>query len=383
MTPTPIPLGRKSTTHVTIAAHLDLDGLLGERRTLARQQLADAMRALSTGSVEPDDLSATGDLPVAAFFEPRLFSQLGQHGVFDATTLSQLTLSDAVDRTRPVPARTDRDGVLALPGLGLVRTTLPSTAVTVALDAAGATATLAPVGEGGAIQEYAVEPAMLLPGTRVELVAHVDPVLAGFLAEHVGPPADTEHVDARDHAAALADALALIEQVSPGYHRLLVESLRGVVLYRHATAESFAALGMHGLVFLNVPESPTLDYFVEELTHQGGHVLFSEATLQRSDFFLIDPDSPLSEPLARDDARDLYGFFHGLFTEHMESQIVRAVLDSGLVGGEHEADFRHHLDVVTGRLDRDLALVGPVAGKVFSELGLSVYDEFRRVHADA
>jgi hypothetical protein len=137
------------------------------------------------------------------------------------------------------------------------------------------------------------------------------------------------------------------------------------------------------MVFFNIPAAPSVDYFVEELTHQGGHVLFSECTLQRGDFFVADPDANLAEVIGGDDGRDLYGFFHGLFTEHMECQIIRAVLAEGLAPEEQVADFRHHLDGVGGRHDRDLALVEPAVDQVFSELGRTVYDEFRRVHAHA
>ncbi|MGW6054514.1 M20 family metallopeptidase [Streptomyces sp. NPDC055189] len=352
---------------------MDFDGLLGAKRRDARKELAETMRTLCAQQ-EPDH-AALGSAPAEAFFEPRLYSQLVLGG-FPSMTADQLLLAAAPDRSSTLSVRTDTDGVAFLPGLGRCTTDQNSAELLVNYDADGRTLTTKPGGTPDTV--YGLEASSLVPGTSMELVDRLDPVLDGFLRLHVDRYEELSVVtDVHAHLPHISRALDLIALVSPSYHAALTESLRGIFLFRHPTAESFAALGMHGLIFLNVPETAGAEYFVEELVHQGGHVLFSEATLNRGDFLCVDPDTSLSDLLGQDDPRDVYGAFHGLFTEHMEYHIVLGVLETGLANDEERSAFQRHLATVARRHRRDLQLIGRHAAEIFSPLGQEVFAAFR------
>ncbi|MEV4330992.1 M20/M25/M40 family metallo-hydrolase [Streptomyces sp. NPDC049597] len=352
---------------------MDFDGLLGDRRRAARSELAEAMRTLSaqqgTGS------AATGTAPAGAFHEPRLYSQLVLGG-FGSMTADQLVLAACPDDGASREVLTDDEGVVYVPGLGRCTTPHRSARLTVRHDPTARTLTAEAGGE-----TYALEPVTRVPGTAIELVDRLDPILDAFLERHIDGYEDLAVVaDAHAHLPHISRALDLIAAVSPAYHRALTESLRAVFLYEHPTAESFAALGMHGMIFLNVPPTAGTDYFVEELVHQGGHILFSEATLSRGDFFRVDPEAPLSGLIGQDDPRNVYDAFHGLFTEHMEYQIVLGVLDEGLADARELPSFERHLASVARRHLRDLGLIGPHAGEIFSDLGAEVFTAFRETY---
>jgi len=358
---------------MTAPGHIDFDGLLGARRRAARGELADAAWALYEQQA-PEGAAAT--VPSAdARHEPRLYSQLVLGGL-RGMTMDQLLLAGDRDNLALRTVTADDEGVVHLPGIGRARTGHRTTELSVRYDDTARTLTAEP-GQ----QTYELEPAVFVPGTRIELVDRLDPILKAFLDLHIEVPEQlTLLSDAPAQMPRLARALDLIAAVSPGYHAALIESLRAVVLYRHPSAESFAALGMHGMIFLNVPDGAGVDYFVEEFVHQGGHVVFSEATLHRADFFGVDPECELSGLIGRDDPRTVYDAFHGLFTEHMEYQIVLGVLDSGLADDEERPEFRTHLAAVAHRHLRDLRLIGPHAAEIFTKTGHEIFAAFQETY---
>ncbi|MER6673373.1 M20/M25/M40 family metallo-hydrolase [Streptomyces sp. NPDC000983] len=361
---------------MTPPGHIDFDGLLGAKRRAARSELVDAIRMLSLQQEAAGTAAETA--PRNAFYEPRLYSRLVLGGLPSMTT-DQLLLVAVPDDNAIRTVRADDNGVVYVPGLGRYATHHGGAELTVRHTPESDTLTVEPGGE-----THTLHPVTRVPGTDIELVERLDPVLQAFLELHVDQCEQLRVVpDGHAHLPQMVRALEVIATVSPSYHRVLTESLRAILLYRHPTAESFAALGMHGMVFLNVPDSAGTDYFVEELVHQGGHVLFSEATLSRGDFLRVDPEVGLSEIVGQDDPRNVYDAFHGLFTEHMEYQIVLGVLEQGLATAAERPAFEKHLRSVAERHERDLRLIAPHTGEVFTELGEEIFTVFHETYERA
>jgi hypothetical protein len=357
-----------------------LEELLADARASGRSELAAAMGSLASGQAAEGSLHAA---PSSTFFEPRLYTQLVQAAEVTSTmTAEQLFFAARQERDGLFTARTDAGGVICLPGVGSSVTPYQNAAVTARLDERAGTVTV----QHGAAEPVGSKwtPCAVIPGTAIEVVGHVDQVLGAFLTQHLDAPERLSLVtDADAYRERMAAALRLIGEARPAFHAWLVQSLRSVLLFRHPTAESFAALGMHGMIFLNVPDDAGTDYFVEELTHQGGHVVFSEATLNRPDYFAGDPDQQLSDFTATRDDRTLYDAFHGLYTEHMESQVVLAILRERLAAAEDEADFERHLRTVMGRHSHDVELIGQFAAEIFAGPGNAVYAVIERSYREA
>lgn len=345
-----------------------LDHILDDLRLPGRAELAAVIRSV-TAAAEPD-LAAS--LPDEAFFEPRLFCQLSNPGVFELMPGPQLTMAWAPADPRPVAVRTDGAGVAVVPGIGLLRIDRPGAEVSA--DYVPTTAEL--YCDGGEFTH-----ALFASDSGIEVVRHIDPVLAAFLSEHVEAVESLEIVHPDTFASHLARAVELIAAADEPYYRALCESVRGMVVFTHPDAESFAALGMHGMIFVNAVPGSSVDLFVEHLVHQGGHVLFSEATLHRADFFAIEPDAELAYLDAGFGNRTAYNFLHGLFTEHMECRILVDILSGGQAGPEEIVAFDAHLAHVADRHERDLRIVANHAPKVFSEAGMRLFDGFSDYYA--
>ncbi|MFI5911826.1 hypothetical protein [Dactylosporangium sp. NPDC051541] len=352
---------------MALTGHPGLDELLDKRRVAGRHELAGVMRTLTDGA-------GPASAPERAWFEPRLFARLAQGGL-TGMAIDQLLF----DPDRDAVAITDDAGVAVFPGIGHIATGRPAAECKLRYDAGRRVFTV--LGDGGG--EYPLEPSAFVPGTRIELAGPVDPVLRRFLDDNVEAPERLEPVAPEVAAGGLARAVELVTVVRPELAAALIESVRSVLVFRHPGAESFAALGMHGMIFINLDENrhgSDAAFLLEHLVHQGGHVLFSEATLARPDFFRVDPDAALADCTPATDRRTVYDLFHGLFTEHVETQVFAAALAAGRVPAADRPAFEAHLAAVSGRHTRDLELLAPHAGTVFTPLGNDVHTQFGQAH---
>ncbi|QSB05191.1 hypothetical protein [Natronoglycomyces albus] len=350
------------------------DEHLASRRIAARDELLHLAQSMSQRN-SPQHWDAVKDIPKNAFLEPRLFTQFSQP-TFDLTTLQQLLLSQFQERTVLIAVKTDSQGAISIPGLGTCDTGTPATTGTATYLTSGNQ--LSVQLHGQAAQTFKLKAAVHVPGTEIELVRYLDPAVSAFLRSHSVDFEKTQLVfPTAEHREQIARALTLIERASPAFHTMLHESIRSLCLYHHPSDASFAALGIHGMLFFNVPTTTTVGYFIDELAHQGGHVLFSEATLHRQDFFTVDPDTPMSEVIGDDDARSAYDTFHGLYTEFTVSQILNAISNLGVAKADEATGIRHHFDIVMEHSSRDIALVESCAEKLFTSLGHRVFAQFK------
>jgi hypothetical protein len=72
----------------------------------------------------------------------------------------------------------------------------------------------------------------------------------------------------------------------------------------------------HGTSFFNVTEDDGCIFFLDNLVHQCGHIIFNTITFEKEKLFTVPVDTPLSRYTKNDaDFQDIYGRFHGLFTQ--------------------------------------------------------------------
>lgn len=220
-------------------------------------------------------------------------------------------------------------------------------------------------------------PALTLAGTDFELVKVVDPVLGSFFNTHVGQGRAIEIVKSPSAwAPQLMRALRVIADVAPDFHGALSESLRAIALFEHPSMNSFAALGLHGMIFLNLCRPPSISFFVDGLVHQGGHVLFSEATLERRSFFNMSPDECVHAATGSRDSRSLYEVLHGVFTEFALVEILDRA--RGRVGDAAETlELSGRVALNLTRFEADLSLLTSCQTKVFRASGLEMLEFFR------
>ena len=356
-----------------VGTEVDFCGILREREG-GRRQLAVVVRDLA-GTVASPDLDASR-LSDECLFEPRVFAWHFGNGR-DAMELSQLVAPGLRGSGGPIAVKSDAAGAIFVSGLGHLDTNSPNTDFRLLLDGGQGNFDLAtPDGRPAA---FAHRPSLRIPGTAVELVQEADPVIKAFWENHIGGKEDFRvERDAAAYMRGLAEALRIIGQVAPSFHGPLVDSLRSVVLFRHTSVISFAALGLHGMLFLNVCRPTTLPFFIDGFVHQGGHVVFREATIDRPSLFKIDPDTQIHVLTGGLDKRSIYDVLHGLFTEHALVHVFHRALRHGAVTPGNALELSGRAALTMKRFESDLAVMGSVAAEVFSPDGTRLFDLFSR-----
>lgn len=151
------------------------------------------------------------------------------------------------------------------------------------------------------------------------------------------------------HERALRKALALIRAHCHDWALALSLGVRRVMLFQAYEPNSFAALSAHGLVLFNVPVNADEVFFLEDMAHQGAHVLFNAMTLDKQRYLSIDPDTLVREQSTATDhssrpPRSVYTVFHALATYMVIVPVLSRVLEHA---GGLDARQRHELQ---GRL---------------------------------
>lgn len=184
--------------------------------------------------------------------------------------------------------------------------------------------------------------------------------------------------EADDFCNNLELALRQLRETSRELHRLLGIANRRVYFYKATGLNSFASIAFHGATFLNVPKHATKTYFLDDYAHQGGHVVFNAATMNKEEYLAISPETPLREvggPAS--DPRKVYAAFHGLFTY---STIVTALGNKYCVSTNDDVhELRGRLAFTLLKFRVDLENLGDPG--IFTLQGRRFYASFRDCYA--
>lgn len=119
-------------------------------------------------------------------------------------------------------------------------------------------------------------------------------------------------------------ALNILQTLSPEYWAALVACTREIVIFANPNKNSFAALSSYGTAFINLlGENSSVAFFLEDIIHQCGHIIFSSIDFGRKKFLSKSPDTPLSvETGIALENRTIHTALHGLFTEALVSSLL-------------------------------------------------------------
>jgi len=95
------------------------------------------------------------------------------------------------------------------------------------------------------------------------------------------------------------------------------KSLRKVVIFNSQELNSFASFSFHGIAFLNASSSDYDEvFFIDDISHQAGHVFFNMETYDKESYFKVNPNSTVMslDGNFKNDERSIYVVFHALFT---------------------------------------------------------------------
>ncbi|HEX8903233.1 MAG TPA: hypothetical protein VF771_00165 [Longimicrobiaceae bacterium] len=344
-----------------------------------QRTLADSVRSLLCACA-PELFEALDLQDDALFLEPLLFAWLSAPA--PAVPLEQLLFGYLADDAKPssVEVRCDRAGVAFLPRLGEVATGLPGAALRLDWDAARREFVFS---SHGTAVRAAPERLHTVAGGRVEVFRRENPLLGRLFVDEQGDAGEVE-VDgiARAQLANLAAGFGLLARCHPRYSRNVLDVTRRVMIFSSPGLNSFAAMSAHGVAFLNTAPEASPVFFLEDLAHQCGHLVFGAMTLETGEYLKVPAETPLQHFTGvPGERRTVYETFHGVFTEAVMFQCLDACWEGGCQTGAGAHELRGRMAAVLRRFGGDLrSLARP---GVFTEAGEWVFQNLVEAFNDA
>jgi hypothetical protein len=292
--------------------------------------------------VRPDLYELLISCDEQAFLEPLAF-------LYFSTEQREVSLEQvfagyvaAARRALRAPVLSDRNGRFYVPRLGYFNTSLREQELELIVPADSDA--FAVEHDGSAIP-YTLEPTTTLPDTSVELCRYPMLLLDQCFVGADGQPVAVDIQNAAAaHAQHLAKAMDIIRRVWPSLYEAIVSSVRRLVIFRSDALNSFATTAAHGAAFFNAALGDDELFYLEDLAHQCGHVIFSAATFDAAEHFVVPPTTRMGAFNGQPgDDRSVYVALHGVFTE----ALMARCLDAWLAGGRYERGQHHELE---GRL---------------------------------
>ncbi len=129
---------------------------------------------------------------------------------------------------------------------------------------------------------------------------------------------------------ALNEACRFIQDFIPAFWKLIEIVTREFVVFNSPNHNSFAGISHHGTAYFNTEDkNQTPVFFIDDISHQCGHIIFNALTLDYERYLRVKKDKALSEFIDdKKDPREVYGAFHGLFTYTCILYSLEKLLDS-------------------------------------------------------
>ena len=275
--------------------------------------------------------------------------------------------------TDPISAKANADGFLLLPFQGYLRTTEPFADVRLARIANG---DYRLTNSSGAEALARIE---LMPDTSPHEFFVIDRpsvLFEGPMEDVHGERIDFGHFDvlANLPKSELLRALDLLQDKNSRYYNLIRSTTVAFLLFRNDAINSFATERLPGIAFLSLPkEHCTSMFFLEEIAHQCGHIMFSDMTFSANILFDGDEQLPIANITGeRGDNRTVYVVCHALFTEMSIASVLYSCIRSGMLSDRELLEARGRLAFVLKKYCTDRKNVCAIG--TFSAAGRLVMD---------
>lgn len=232
------------------------------------------------------------------FLEPSLFC----HFLSDISKTNKIPLLQSVVGYIPAKKRlamisltADRFGMINLPNLGYIRTE-PYNIVPVDL-----------------ITLTGLIPDQFVKNSNIRLCLHPTDLLAYAKDVSFHEPVEDTLYKNED---ALSVATTFLQKQLPDFWSLITSVTREFVVFSSPNHNSFAGIMHHGTAYFNTENRiQTPVFFIDDIAHQCGHIIFNVITLDTPKYLKVPKDHPLKNYSTNPgEMRGAYGAFHGLFT---------------------------------------------------------------------
>ena len=305
----------------------------------------------------------------------------------DFLNLLAIIYSQRDSQQKNVTVGSDEDGRVYLPSVGWLHTKLKTKKLNLLLS--GGRFELY---KGDERIDFEFEDKNIIQGTTIELLKFPIPLLNPFYTDVNGDviSVEIEAISAKQEAN-LRLALSLIKGNAPEHFQLIEAVTRSCVIFNVNPIQrnSFATQSAMGIAFFNAYQEEYNEvFFVDDIAHQTGHIIFMNLIYEVGDFLKIDPEM-LVQNVQRSnnttEKRTILVLIHALYTYYA----IYLCLDECLKANSFEKEKKYEAIGRIGfyliKCGADLSLVengneGFRLEDLFTEDGLVIFNEIRNKH---
>ena len=135
-------------------------------------------------------------------------------------------------------------------------------------------------------------------------------------------------------------ALTAIKENAFDYYNLIKKCVKKVMIY-DGEPYSFAAIQAHNMIFLNANSENDEIFFLDHILHEGAHVIFNTLTYNSKIELFTVPFKTLLSTITQDetDHGELYGRFHGMFTQSNINPCMETCIDKNVFSGRQHREL--------------------------------------------
>jgi hypothetical protein len=223
---------------------------------------------------------------------------------------------------------------------------------------------------------YRFDDAPVIADGGIEVFRHDHPLLSGLYVDERGEPAVFEVARiTREKLKSLTTALRIIKRWHPRYYNNILAATRKMVIFSCGSMNSFASMTAHGIAFTNANGCDDEVYFVEDVAHQCGHVIFNALTFESEQYLAVPPDTHLRLYTGQEEeTRTVYQALHGIFTEAVMVQCLNTCYENCVFSGRQEQELLRRITFVMRRFGSDLGALSK--DRLFTQKGHWLFEYF-------
>jgi hypothetical protein len=316
------------------------------------------------------------------YLEPLLFAYFNHANRDQCATLPQLLYGylDATARPASIPVVSTGDGVIYLPQIGYLKTSLPHAR----LDLVCNNGVFCLEHDGQKVA-YTFEERFMVADGQLEVYRYNHPLFAPYYMPYdrwvndLPPVAVDVEGAVKRHILHVERALAILKQYSPALYEEILATNRRITLFHNPAVNCFVTLEAHGAIFLTtIPDNDEV-FFVEELIHQCSHNAFNAILFDKASYFKIDVEHEiLGEHLnKKSESRTLYSAIHGLYTVVKRYEVFDVLYSADVFRGRQKHEFLGRIGDLTKRLHTGLDDLN--FDQVYTPKGFEMFQQLRQV----
>ncbi|MGA0558253.1 hypothetical protein ACO2Q8_16455 [Larkinella sp. VNQ87] len=305
------------------------------------------------------------------FLEPAFFYFFSEKS-FLPLPLEQLIYGylPEADRPKRISCLTDPFGFTYLPNVGVLKTGVSAKRIDLELKGRHA------ICHAASDRVLDIMPIDYLKGSALALCDH----LPFILYTENGKPQDFAESASSTKVSqrlSLERAATLLQNHAPFFWHLVEQSTRELAVFNSPMLRSMGAVSYLGTAFINTEGQPHDEvFFIDDLAHQIGHILFYSLTLKVDDYLTVPKTILLAELTGVSyDKREVYSAFHGLFTYTTILHCLQACLAAQVWSERHQLEAVARMGFYMAKFALDLSYMDDP--RIFTPVGRRWYEAFR------